>query len=101
MKLCIIGAGSTYTPELIEGIIAKHKTLPVTEISLMDIDERKLSIVGGLAKRMVDSSGIDCQVKLTMSYEEALRNARFVMVQIRVENFWHAFWTKRFRSNTI
>ncbi|HHU23991.1 MAG: 6-phospho-beta-glucosidase [Bacilli bacterium] len=84
MKLCIIGAGSTYTPELIEGIIAKHKTLPVTEISLMDIDERKLSIVGGLAKRMVDSSGIDCQVKLTMSYEEALRNARFVMVQIRV-----------------
>lgn len=84
MKLCIIGAGSTYTPELIEGIIAKHKTLSVTEISLMDIDERKLSIVGGLAKRMVDSSGIDCQVKLTMSYEEALRNARFVMVQIRV-----------------
>ena len=84
MKLCIIGAGSTYTPELIEGIIAKYQTLPVKEIALMDIDERKLSIVGGLAKRMVENSGIDCQVKLTMSYEEALRGSSFVMVQIRV-----------------
>ena len=67
MKLCIIGAGSTYTPELIEGIIAKYQTLPVKEIALMDIDERKLSIVGGVAKRVVEKSGIDCQGKLTMS----------------------------------
>lgn len=84
MKICIIGAGSTYTPELIEGIINRHQTLPVNEIALMDIDERKLTIVGGLAERMVKSSGIDCRVILTMSYEEALRDASFVMVQIRV-----------------
>ena len=48
MKICIIGAGSTYTPELIEGIINKRDSLPVSEISFMDIDERKLNIVGSL-----------------------------------------------------
>ena len=42
MKICIIGAGSTYTPELVEGIINKRDTLPVTHLVFMDIDERKL-----------------------------------------------------------
>lgn len=84
MKVCIIGAGSTYTPELIEGLIEKQNTLPVDELYLMDIDERKLSIVGNLAKRMIEASGINCNVVLTMSYEEALINASFVLVQIRV-----------------
>lgn len=84
MKICIIGAGSTYTPELIEGLINKRDTLPVTELYLMDIDERKLNIVGGLAKRMVEHAELPCKVVLTMDYEEALTNAEFVLAQIRV-----------------
>ena len=50
MKICIIGAGSTYTPELVEGIINKRETLPVTHLVFMDIDERKLNIVGSHLK---------------------------------------------------
>ena len=84
MKICIIGAGSTYTPELIEGIINKRETLPVTELYLMDIDERKLTIVGGLCQRMVEAAGLPCKVVLTMDYKEALMNADFVLGQIRV-----------------
>lgn len=84
MKICIIGAGSTYTPELIEGLINKRETLPVTELYLMDIDERKLTIVGGLAKRMVEHAELPCKVVLTMNYEEALTGADFVLCQIRV-----------------
>ena len=84
MKICIIGAGSTYTPELIEGLINKRDTLPLTELYLMDIDDRKLSIVGNLAKRMIEHSELNCKVVLTKDYEEALMNAEFVLCQIRV-----------------
>ena len=84
MKICIIGAGSTYTPELIEGLINKKDTLPVTELYLMDIDERKLNIVGGLAKRMIEHAEIPCKVVLSMDYEESLTGAEFVLAQIRV-----------------
>ena len=84
MKICIIGAGSTYTPELIEGLISKRETLPVTELYLMDIDERKLNIVGGLAKRMIEHAELPCKVVLTMDYEEALTGSAFVLAQIRV-----------------
>lgn len=84
MKIAIIGSGSTYTPELIEGIINKRDSLPVTELYLMDIDERKLNIVGGLCERMIKHAGLDCKVVLTMDYDEALKGADFVMAQIRV-----------------
>lgn len=84
MKICIIGAGSTYTPELIEGLIEKQRSLPVSELYLMDIDERKLTIVGNLAKRMIEAANINCKVVLTASYQEALVNASYVLVQIRV-----------------
>ena len=84
MKICIIGAGSTYTPELIEGLISKKDTLPVTELYLMDIDERKLNIVGGLAKRMIEHAEVPCKVVLSTDYEESLTGAEFVLAQIRV-----------------
>ena len=51
LKVALIGAGSTYTPELMEGFINKKDSLPVRELYLMDIDDNKLNIVGGLAKR--------------------------------------------------
>jgi 6-phospho-beta-glucosidase len=84
LKIAIIGAGSTYTPELIEGVINRNSSLPVTELVLMDIDERKLNIVGGLCRRMVEKAGLKTSFKLTMDLTEALRDADFVLAQIRV-----------------
>ena len=84
LKIAIIGAGSTYTPELMEGIINKHATLPVKKLYLMDIEERKLNIVGGLCQRMVEHAGIDCEVVLTTNLDEAIVGASFVCAQIRV-----------------
>jgi 6-phospho-beta-glucosidase len=83
-KITIIGAGSTYTPELIEGIILRATSLPVTEIALMDIHSRKLDIVGSLSKRMIEKAGLKIKVVLTLSLEEALESAEFVLAQIRV-----------------
>ena len=84
LKVAIIGAGSTYTPELIEGLINKKDSLPVNELYLMDIDDHKLKIVGGLCKRMIDAAKLDCKVELSNSLEKSLENADFVLTQIRV-----------------
>ncbi len=85
MKICIIGAGSTYTPELVEGIINKRDSLPVTEIDFMDIDERKLNIVGSLCQRMITSAELPCTTRLVLNdYATALKGADFVLAQIRV-----------------
>lgn len=84
LKICIIGAGSTYTPELIEGIINKHDSLPLKHLYLMDIEDRKLNIVGGLCKRMIEAAGLDCEVVLTKDLDASLKDADFVLAQIRV-----------------
>jgi 6-phospho-beta-glucosidase len=84
LKICVIGGGSSYTPEIIEGLIQHREELPVRQIVLMDIDERKLHIVGGLAKRMVDAVDAGIKLSLTTSRKEAVEGADFVVSQIRV-----------------
>src|SRR5438309_11121627 len=53
MKVVVVGAGSTYTPELIEGVIDRQSTLPIDDLVLLDIDSERLEVVGGLARRML------------------------------------------------
>lgn len=55
LKITVIGGGSSYTPEIIDGFIKRKDELPIGEIDLVDIEEgkEKLSIVGDLAKRML------------------------------------------------
>jgi 6-phospho-beta-glucosidase len=86
LKVCTIGGGSSYTPELIEGFIKRYATFPVTDIWLVDIEagKEKLAIVGNLAKRMVKKSGLPIEIHLTLNLEEGLSGADFVTTQIRV-----------------
>lgn len=84
IKITIIGSGSTYTPELIEGLINRKDSIPLDELYLMDIDERKRTIVGGLGERMIRAAGMDTKVVLTDNLDEALKGASFVLAQIRV-----------------
>ena len=84
LKAAIIGAGSTYTPELIEGFIVRQASLNFQEFYLMDIDEKKLGIVGGLAKRMLEAKGFTGKVVLTGNLDEAIEGADYVFAQIRV-----------------
>ncbi len=86
LKVVVIGGGSSYTPELIEGFIKRHDELPVSEIWLVDIKEgeKKLNTVGELAKRMVQKSGLPIDIHLTLDRKKALENADFVITQIRV-----------------
>lgn len=86
IKIVTIGGGSSYTPELVEGFIKRHKELPVKELWLVDIEEgkHKLEIVVNLSKRMVKKAGVDMEVNLTLDRREALKDADFVTTQLRV-----------------
>ncbi len=84
MTVTVIGGGSTYTPELIEGVLRRKRVFPVAEVRLMDIDAGKLQIVGALARRMARSAGTGTRVVLTTSLKQALDGADFVFSQIRV-----------------
>ncbi|MFS8579714.1 MAG: 6-phospho-beta-glucosidase, partial [Novibacillus thermophilus] len=86
LKVVTIGGGSSYTPELVEGLIKRYDTLPVRDLWLVDIPEgeEKLNIVGNLAKRMVAKAGVPIDIHLTLDRREALKDADFVTTQIRV-----------------
>ena len=86
LKIVTLGGGSSYTPELIEGFIKRHTSLPVGEIWLVDVaeGEEKLKIVGALAQRMVEKAGLDIDIHLTLDRRTALQGADFVTTQLRV-----------------
>ncbi|MEG2338176.1 MAG: 6-phospho-beta-glucosidase [Clostridium sp.] len=86
VKIVTIGGGSSYTPELIEGFIKRYHELPIREIWLVDCEEgkEKLGIVGNLAKRMIEKSGLPITLHMTLNRREALKDADFVTTQMRV-----------------
>jgi len=84
MKIAVIGGGSTYTPELIEGFARRADRLPFTELVLHDVDAGRLEVVGGLAGRILDRSGLCDRLRLTTGLAEAVDGAAAVLVQLRV-----------------
>lgn len=85
LKVVVIGAGSSYTPELMEGIIRRHHEFPVGEIWLVDIEEgrEKMAIIAGLTRRMLKKNGLDITVHQTLDRQKALKDANFVCSQFR------------------
>lgn len=83
LKLAVVGAGSTYTPEIIEGLIEARNTLPLTSLTLMDVNPVKLRVVGDFAQRMLVAAGMELDCRQTGDLDEALQNADFVVAQIR------------------
>jgi len=84
LKVAVIGGGSTYTPELINGFLARMDSFPVDELWLMDISQERLDIVGRFAQRMVEAKGSPFKVILTTDQREAIRDAKYVITQLRV-----------------
>lgn len=84
MKITVIGGGSTYTPELINGFLARTAQLPVSELWLMDIDKERLDVVGGFVQRMVQAKGAPFKIVLSTNQREAIAGASYVCTQFRV-----------------
>jgi 6-phospho-beta-glucosidase len=84
MKVAVIGAGSTYTPELVSGLARERDRLELDELVLHDVDAERLGVVGGLAGRMLERHGFGGAMRLTGDLDDAVDGADFVLVQIRV-----------------
>jgi 6-phospho-beta-glucosidase len=84
VKVAVIGGGSTYTPELVEGFGLRRDVLPVEELVLHDIDQSRLDVVGGLAERILGKLEFPGRLTLTTDRESAVEGADFVLVQLRV-----------------
>jgi 6-phospho-beta-glucosidase len=84
MKVAVIGGGSSYTPELINGFLERAETFPMTELWLMDLSPERLDVVGGFARRMVEAKGAPFAVHLTTGQRGAIHDASYVITQLRV-----------------
>lgn len=84
MKLAIIGGGSSYSPELLDGLFSRTDTIPVTEVWMMDLDAERLAINVGFARRMAEQRGAPFTIHATHDMREAVKDARYVITQIRV-----------------
>ncbi|MFD1064878.1 6-phospho-beta-glucosidase [Oceanobacillus locisalsi] len=86
LKIAIIGGGSSYTPEILEGFIQRQATFPVTEIVLVDVKagEEKVDTICQLGNRMIAEAGVNIQLTWTLDRRSALQGADFVSTQIRV-----------------
>lgn len=84
MRITVVGGGSTYTPELIEGFADRATSLGIDELVLHDVDAQRLQVVGGLARRILAARGCDLPLLLSTDLPEAVRGASAVLVQLRV-----------------
>lgn len=84
VKVAVVGAGSTYTPELVEGFARRADRFPMDELALFDIDPERLEVVGGLAERMLRRAGFAGRLVCTLDRDAALDGASFAIVQLRV-----------------
>jgi 6-phospho-beta-glucosidase len=82
VKLCVIGGGSTYTPELADGL---GRLAPwLTELVLVDPDETRLSLVGPVSARIMRRHGHPAAVRWTTDADDGLDGAAAVLIQLRV-----------------
>ncbi|MFB0632692.1 6-phospho-beta-glucosidase [Streptomyces sp. AB3(2024)] len=84
MKLAVVGGGSTYTPELIDGFARLRDALPVTELVLIDPAAERLELIGGLARRILARQGHPGVVTTTSDLDAGVAGADAVLLQLRV-----------------
>jgi 6-phospho-beta-glucosidase len=89
LAVCVVGGGSTYTPELVDGLLRRREALPIRELRLVDIDQHRLEVLGPLARRMCErharASGLPAiAVSWGADLAAGVRGAAFVVSQIRV-----------------
>lgn len=84
MKLTVVGGGSTYTPELIDGFARLRDTLPIEELVLMDPATDRLELIGALARRIFARQAHNGTITTTTDLDAAVEGADAVLLQLRV-----------------
>jgi 6-phospho-beta-glucosidase len=84
MKLAVIGGGSTYTPELIDGIARLRDVLPIEELTLIDPAADRLALVGAFADRILRKHDHPARLSWTSDLDAGVAGANVVLIQLRV-----------------
>jgi 6-phospho-beta-glucosidase len=84
MKLAVIGGGSTYTPELVDGIARLTGGIKITELVLVDPDAERLSVVGPFSARIMARYGHPAVMRWTSDLDDGVEGAGAVLLQLRV-----------------
>ena len=84
MKITVVGGGSTYTPELVDGIGRLQDVLPVEELVLVDPAADRLELVGALGRRILARLGHPGRLVTMTELEPALEGVDAVLLQLRV-----------------
>lgn len=84
MKLAVVGGGSTYTPELIDGFARLRDTLPIAELVLIDPATERLELIGALARRIFARQGHPGRITTTADLDAGVEGADAVLLQLRI-----------------
>ncbi|MFI5665166.1 6-phospho-beta-glucosidase [Streptomyces sp. NPDC051704] len=84
MKLAVVGGGSTYTPELIDGFARLRDTLPIGELVLIDPATDRLELIGALARRIFAKQGHPGRITTTADLDAGVEGADAVLLQLRI-----------------
>jgi 6-phospho-beta-glucosidase len=83
-KVAVVGGGSTYTPELVDGLCDLQDRMVVDDLVLLDPSEVRRQVVGGLSERILRARGWKGTFQTTADPHDALEGADFVVVQLRI-----------------
>ncbi|HEX4688155.1 MAG TPA: 6-phospho-beta-glucosidase, partial [Nocardioides sp.] len=84
MKVAVVGGGSTYTPELVDGLGRMRDVLPVDELVLVDPAAERLELVAGLGRRILARLGHPARLTTSTDLAPALDGVDAVLIQLRV-----------------
>jgi 6-phospho-beta-glucosidase len=84
MKVAVVGGGSTYTPELIDGIARLADQVKVEELVLVDPDQARLAVVGPVSARIMRAYGHPARIRWTGDLDDGLDGAGAILVQLRI-----------------
>jgi 6-phospho-beta-glucosidase len=84
MKLAVVGGGSTYTPELVDGMARLRDQLPLEELVLIDPDPHRLELVGGVSQRIMAAYDHPAKISWTSDLDAGIDSAGAVVLQLRV-----------------
>jgi 6-phospho-beta-glucosidase len=84
VKVAVVGGGSTYTPELVDGFARLRGTLGVRELALVDPATDRLEVIGALGRRIFARYGHPGDVTWTSDLDAGLTDADVVIIQLRV-----------------
>jgi 6-phospho-beta-glucosidase len=82
LKITVVGGGSTYTPELVDGFA--RLGLPVTEIALVDPDPERLAVIAPFARRILARQGSPAEITTTADPDAGIDGADAVLFQLRI-----------------